>query len=110
MERRTKETTGEATTSLNEEEMYAFESIKAELIEGIYTSNMIEIETKHSVGKKLLEIPGADKLLNKEAKYYIAFARRYPDIEKIHELDMGKVISWYKIKNELKKLQPTKDN
>ncbi len=87
------------------------EELKAELIEGIYHKNMIEIETKFSIGKQLRECPELVSHVSKEDHYYVEFAR-YPSIDEALE-DLGlttKLVSWAKIKRRLNENQVYKNN
>lgn len=87
---------------LSDEELFAFEEIMAELTEGIYTKNIIEIEMKHSVGRQLLAYPNLVELINKEAHYYVLLAKKYETVEQaIADSNLGKSVSWAKLKRKL---------
>jgi len=86
------------------------------LIEGLFTSRWVLIETYHSLGSKLLEtndnferekIYGKNilqdlakrlRISERTLRYSIQFARQYPDLD---ELPDGKNISWTKIVRDL---------
>lgn len=86
-----------------DESIYILEELNAELSQGIYRSNMEEIETKFSIGNKLKKNKSLVGKINNEDKYYLLFAEKYNSIdEAIDEMELGLVASWSKIKKHLK--------